>query len=197
MRYRLTNNTARQAKGGRNIFTSLVGKLLKPGDTVLVNRLDGGTRRLVEVGDLKCEEGNFEPGPVVSEKEPEALKPPSSVSHPAPSEPGALARKAEVPKAPPSTPPPASVVHEGEPPPGSLGKKRPEAPKPEPVSYTGRPPVGQRPVDLVEPEPKPAQPELKLEPELKPVVVTADDPKKSSHKSSTHRVIGRKPRNAD
>lgn len=57
---KVTNTSSSTKKGPRNIYLTEVGKLLKPGESCFLNRLENGTDVLVEVGDLKVEAGTFE-----------------------------------------------------------------------------------------------------------------------------------------
>lgn len=113
LKYRVTNTTQKTAKGPRNVFLTEVGKLLRPGEQCVCNRLDNfGTRLQVEAGDLRIEEGSFaEPLPI-----PET--PPSEKEESPPAAPPSPPEKVEI---PPATPPPPPVA--AEPP--------PLAPKPE------------------------------------------------------------------
>lgn len=73
MKYKVTNTTQLSEGGARNVFITEAGKLIKPGETCVCNRLDGGTKRLADAKALQIDEGAFEPPPVFK-KEP--VKPP-------------------------------------------------------------------------------------------------------------------------
>ena len=67
-KYKLTNTSA-QTKKKRAIFLTEAGRLLKPGEHAVVNRLDKGTELLVNSGALKKEEGDFEKPPIFTPEE--------------------------------------------------------------------------------------------------------------------------------
>lgn len=60
MRYRITNTSKNPPKP---IFLVEAGKLLQPGESCLAARVDEGTRKQESVGDIKIEEGRFQPAP--------------------------------------------------------------------------------------------------------------------------------------
>lgn len=62
-KYRVTNTSGARDAGAhaRPIFLTEAGRLLQPGDAAPVNRLDKGTQRLVDAGELTVEEGAFPP----------------------------------------------------------------------------------------------------------------------------------------
>jgi hypothetical protein len=58
-RFKITNNSQKHSDGKRNIFLTEAGKLIKPGEHCLCNRLDNGTQSLVDAGILAVEQGDF------------------------------------------------------------------------------------------------------------------------------------------
>ena len=75
LKYKVTNISHRSVKGERNVFMTEVGRLIKPGEHCVTNRLDNGTRGLAEVGVLKIEEGNFAKPEIFPEELPKASPP--------------------------------------------------------------------------------------------------------------------------
>ena len=70
-KYRVTNVSQTQENGGRNVFLTEAGKLLRPGESCLINRFGEGTSRLRDSGVLKIDEGAFAP-PSLFKKDPVA-----------------------------------------------------------------------------------------------------------------------------
>jgi hypothetical protein len=68
-KYKVTNTSQRTEKGARNVFITEAGKLLKPGESCVVNRLDNGTKAQGESGLLHIEQGAFSLAPIFT-KEP-------------------------------------------------------------------------------------------------------------------------------
>jgi hypothetical protein len=58
-KFKITNTSQKHSDGKRNIFLTEAGKLIKPGEHCLCNRLDNGTQSLVDAGILSCQEGDF------------------------------------------------------------------------------------------------------------------------------------------
>jgi regulator of protease activity HflC (stomatin/prohibitin superfamily) len=58
-KYKITNTSQKHSDGKRNIFLTEAGKLIKPGEHCLCNRLDSGTQSLVDAKILSVEEGDF------------------------------------------------------------------------------------------------------------------------------------------
>lgn len=58
-RFKVTNTSQKKVKGGKNYFLTEAGKLIKPGEYLVCNRLDNGTRQLIDTGFLGLEEGDF------------------------------------------------------------------------------------------------------------------------------------------
>lgn len=73
MKYKVTNTSQLSEGGKRNVFVTEAGKLIKPGEHCVCNRLDNGTRKQADAKVLKIEEGEF-PAPPLFPKEP--VKPP-------------------------------------------------------------------------------------------------------------------------
>ncbi len=86
LKYRITNVSQTSAKGARNVFLTEVGKLLKPGDQCISNRIDTGTQAMVEAGVLKVEEGSFAKPPLFAETS-KAPPPPAPAKKQAAAEP--------------------------------------------------------------------------------------------------------------
>ena len=88
LRYKVTNISQKTEKGPRNVFLTEVGKLLKPGEHCVCNRLDSGTHSQASAGILKVEEGSFNAPPIFQTPEPVAkLVPDAEVkAAPAPAE---------------------------------------------------------------------------------------------------------------
>jgi hypothetical protein len=59
MKFKVTNTSQLSAGGKRNIFLTEAGKLIKPGESCVCNRLDAGTKRNADAKVLKVEEGDF------------------------------------------------------------------------------------------------------------------------------------------
>ena len=68
MKYNVTNVSADSEKGARGVFLTEAGRLLKPGESVPVNRIDPGTWGLEKAGVLKISEGDFAPLPIFPSK---------------------------------------------------------------------------------------------------------------------------------
>ena len=64
MRYKVTNTSQLSDDGKRNVFLTEAGKLIKPGESCVCNRLDNGTKRLADAKVLKIEEGKFSAAPL-------------------------------------------------------------------------------------------------------------------------------------
>jgi membrane protein involved in colicin uptake len=60
MKFKIINTSQLSEGGKRNVFVTEAGKLLKPGDHCVCNRVDAGTRRQADAKVLKIEEGNFQ-----------------------------------------------------------------------------------------------------------------------------------------
>jgi len=58
-KFKITNTSQKHSDGKRNIFLTEAGKLIKPGEHCLCNRLDSGTQTLVDSKILSVEEGDF------------------------------------------------------------------------------------------------------------------------------------------
>ena len=82
LKFRVTNTSQRTAKGARAVFLTEVGKLLKPGEQCVCNRLDNGTSVLAEAGVLKIEEGSFVKPPLFVEDSSPAPTPQVPVEKP-------------------------------------------------------------------------------------------------------------------
>lgn len=67
--FKITNTSASGGRGPRSIFLTEAGRLLKPGETCVVNRLDRGTEALAKSGALKVEKGTFEKPPIFTPEE--------------------------------------------------------------------------------------------------------------------------------
>lgn len=52
-------NTSQKSGSPRNIFLTEAGKMIKPGEHCVCNRLDSGTQAQVDAGILGLEEGDF------------------------------------------------------------------------------------------------------------------------------------------
>ena len=72
-KYKVTNTSHSSSKGNRNVFLTEAGKLLKPGEHCVCNRLDNGTRAMAKAGILKVEEGSFARPPIFPPKEDEKV----------------------------------------------------------------------------------------------------------------------------
>jgi len=80
-KYKITNTSPASEKGARNVFLTEAGRLLKPGEHCVVNRVDSGTLAQAEAGLLRVEEGSFAAPPIFPE-EPLAPAPsPPAVVH--------------------------------------------------------------------------------------------------------------------
>ena len=79
-RFKVTNTSQKKVKGGKNYFLTEAGKLIKPGEHLVCNRLDNGTRQLVDAGFLGLEEGDFKlPSIFDDDKKKPASEPEKSV----------------------------------------------------------------------------------------------------------------------
>ena len=59
MRYKITN-ISQETKTPRNVFSTECGRLLKPGDSAVVNRINASTKALVIAGIMEVKEGQFD-----------------------------------------------------------------------------------------------------------------------------------------
>jgi hypothetical protein len=59
-RFKITNESQKHSEGKRNVFLTEAGKLIKPGEHCLCNRLDNGTQSMIDAGILSKQEGSFE-----------------------------------------------------------------------------------------------------------------------------------------
>lgn len=67
---KVTNVSASSKKGARPIFLTEVGKLLKPGESCVLNRMSPGTERRVTEGLLKVEDGSYKREPLFTAEQP-------------------------------------------------------------------------------------------------------------------------------
>lgn len=66
---KVTNTSHESVHGARAIFLTEAGKLLKPGESCVLNRLNSGTERLVTSKLLTVEDGAFEKAPLFPKEE--------------------------------------------------------------------------------------------------------------------------------
>ena len=58
-KFKITNESQKHSEGKRNVFLTEAGKLIKPGEHCVCNRLDNGTQSMVDAGILSVEQGDF------------------------------------------------------------------------------------------------------------------------------------------
>ena len=74
-KFKITNISQTHKDGAKNFFLTEAGKLIKPGEHCVCNRLDNGTQAQIDAGLMKCEQGDFKLPSIFDEDKPKAEVP--------------------------------------------------------------------------------------------------------------------------